>query len=113
METLLEKVGAVQVVHLRGRLDLASSNEFGGMLQGLISAGEKNLVLECSDLKYVSSAGLGTFIAAGKSLSAAGGGKVVFAGLSQHLQSLFTMTGIANLFEMVASKDDALAKLNA
>jgi anti-sigma B factor antagonist len=109
MEALLEKVGDVQVLHLRGRLDLATSPDFATLLQGLIVGGETKIVMDCRDLKYVSSSGLGTFIAAGKSLS--GNGKLVFAGLSAHLQSLFDMTGIANLFEICGTKDDAVLKL--
>ena len=108
METLLEKVGDVQVVHLRGRLDLAASPEFGRLMQQLIGAGESKIVLDCRDLKYVSSSGLGTFIAAGKGLG--DNGKLVFAGLNNHLQNLFEMTGIAGLFDVCASKDDAVAK---
>jgi anti-sigma B factor antagonist len=109
METLLEKIGDVQVVHLRGRLDLATAPEFAKLLQGLIGSGETRIVLDCRDLKYVSSSGLGTFIAAGKSLGS--DGKLVFAGLSHHLQSLFDMTGIANLFEICGTKDDGVRKL--
>ena len=109
METLLEKVGEVQVVQLRGRLDLAASPEFSQLLQQLIVAGESKIVLDCRDLKYVSSSGLGTFIAAGKNLGS--NGKLVFAGLNSHLQNLFEMTGIVGLFEVCASMEDAMAKL--
>lgn len=108
METLLEKVGDVQVIHLRGKLDLASAPDFETLLQGLIGGGEYKIVLDCRDLKYVSSSGLGAFIAGGKSLGA--NGKLVFAGLSGHIQSLFDMTGIANLFEICGTKDDAVRK---
>jgi anti-anti-sigma factor len=111
METVVEKVGDVRVVQLRGRLDLANSVEFGTLLQGFIGSGETKIVIDCRELKYVSSSGLGTFIAAGKSLG--GNGKLVFAGLSTHLQSLFDMTGIANLFSICETKDEAIAKLSA
>ncbi|HJZ98379.1 MAG TPA: STAS domain-containing protein [Candidatus Solibacter sp.] len=106
METLIEKVGNVQVLHLRGRLDLATSPEFANLLQGLIGSGETKIVLDCRDLRYVSSSGLGTFIAAGKGLS--GNGKLVFAGLSPHLQSLFDMTGLTNLFDICGTKDEGV-----
>ena len=111
METVLEKVGSVQVVNLRGRLDLATSTDFGKLLHDLIGAGETKILLDCRELKYVSSSGLGTFIAAGKGL--AGSGKLAFSGLSPHLQSLFDMTGITGLFEIWGTKDEAVQKLAA
>ena len=62
METLVEKVGDVQIVHLRGRLDLTAAAEFGAFLQAIISEGGIKIVMDCRDLQYVSSSGLGAFI---------------------------------------------------
>ena len=111
MEKLSEKLGDVQVVHLRGRLDLAAAPELEAFLQQLIDAGETKLVLDCRDLKYVSSSGLGTFIATGKRL-APSGAKLGFAALSPHIQGLFDMSGIASLFDIYSTKDDALKRLS-
>jgi anti-anti-sigma factor len=109
METLAEKVGDVQILHLRGRLDLAAAGEFGALLEGIIDNGASKIVMDCRDLQYVSSSGLGTFIHGGKKLGA--GGKLVFAGLSAHLQDVFEMTGLSNLFQICGSKEDALQRL--
>lgn len=109
METLVEKVGDVQVLHLRGRLDLAAAGEFGKLLGTIIDGGVSKIVMDCRDLQYVSSSGLGAFIQGGKKLGA--GGKLVFAGLNGHLRDLFEMTGIANLFQICGSKEDALRQL--
>jgi anti-anti-sigma factor len=109
METLEEKIGDVKVLHLRGRLDLAAAPEFESLVKTLIGGGESRIVLECRDLKYVSSSGLGAFIACGKAL--ADGGSLVFAGLSNHIESLFEMTGIAGLFTICKTKQDALDRL--
>ena len=111
METLVETVGDVQILHLRGRLDLTAVNEFGELLQGIITAGGTRIVLDCRDLQYVSSSGLGAFIQGGKKLGPEG--KLVFASLSRHVQNVFEMTGLANLFPICGSKEDALAKLAA
>jgi|SRR5271166_4462459 len=109
METLEEKVGDVQILHLRGRLDLVAAGEFGALLEGIINTGASKIVLDCRDLRYVSSSGLGAFIQVGKKLGAAG--ELVFAGLSDHVQELFEMTGLANLFQICGSKEDALRQL--
>ena len=109
METLLEKVGDVQILHLRGRLDLTASADFGALLDGIIKEGTTKIVMDCRDLKYVSSSGLGEFIAGGKKLGSAG--KLVFASLNHHVQNLFEMTGIAPLFLICGTKEDALRAL--
>jgi anti-anti-sigma factor len=109
METLEEKVGDVKVLHLRGRLDLAAAPQFENMVKGLIGGGERKIVLDCRDLKYVSSSGLGAFIACGKELMS--GGALIFAGLNSHIESLFEMTGIASLFTVCKTKQDALRRL--
>lgn len=111
METLEEKVGDVKILHLRGRLDLAASPPFESLVKGLIAGGETKLVMDCHDLKYVSSSGLGALIACGKQLGE--NGSLVFAGLSSNIESLFEMTGIASLFTIVKTKEDALEKLSA
>jgi len=69
------------------------------------------IVMECRDLQYVSSSGLGAFISGGKKLGP--DGKLVFATLSRHVQNLFEMAGIANLFQICGSKEDALRQLGA
>lgn len=109
METLEEKIGDVKILHLRGRLDLAAAPQFENLVNALIGAGETKLILDCRDLKYVSSSGLGAFITCGKQLS--NGGALVFAGLSAHVESLFEMTGMAPLFTICKTKQDALRQL--
>jgi len=111
METLQAKIGDVSVLQLRGRLDLAAAPEFESLINSLIDSGENRIVLDCQELKYVSSSGLGAFIACGKRLS--GTGALVFAGLSQHIESLFAMTGIASLFTICKTKQEALDELGA
>jgi anti-anti-sigma factor len=111
METLVERVGDVQVLHLRGRLDLTAASEFSALLQGIIHEGGTKIVIDCRDLQYVSSSGLSTFISGGKKLGPHG--KLVFVALNHHVQSLFEMTGIANLFQICGSKEDALRQFAA
>src|SRR6185295_16250243 len=106
METLVEKVGEVHILHLRGRLDLTATTQFNTLLQDVISRGASKIVLDCRDLEYVSSSGLSTFIVGSRNLGP--GGTLVFASLTRHVQSVFDMTGLANVFQICVSKEDAL-----
>jgi anti-sigma B factor antagonist len=111
VETILEKIADVQILYLRGRLDLTAVAEFGALLQSVIKDGGTKIVVDCRELQYVSSSGLGTFISGGKLLGK--DGKLVFSALNRHVQSVFEMTGIANLFQICGSKEDALRHFSA
>ena len=111
METLAELVGDVQVLQLRGRLDLTAADEFGALLLKVIDTGHTKIVVDCRDLQYVSSSGLGAFIAGGKKLGP--NGKLVFAALGRNVQNVFDLTGLSNLFQIYPSKEDALRQLSS
>jgi anti-sigma B factor antagonist len=76
-------------------------------MDGVLGSGSKHVLVECSELKYVSSVGLGIFIASGKTLGAAGGA-LCFAGLTPHVKSVFEMVGFFGIFEVYPSVEDAL-----
>ena len=110
METLIEKAGNVHILHLRGRLDLTASAEFGKLLEEIINGGSNQIVMECRDLQYVSSSGLGAFISAAKKLGQ--DGRLVFVELNSTVQNVFELTGIASLFAIYRSKEDGLQFLS-
>lgn len=107
IEIELEKHPHVHVVTLKGRLDTTGTPQFETSMQGLLDAGEKRILIDCADLRYVSSVGLGVFVSSGKSLGAAGGG-LYFAGLNDQVRSVFEMVGFLNLFEIYPSRGEAL-----
>jgi anti-sigma B factor antagonist len=111
METLLEKAGHVQVIHLRGRLDLSATPEFEQFLLQLIETGERRILLDCTDLRYISSSGLGVFVAAGKQLGEEG--KLAFASLNPHIRHVFDLVRFDSFFEVFPSKQEGIDQLNA
>jgi len=109
METALEKTGNVQVVRLRGRLDLDSTLVFEEFLTNLVEAGERIILLECTDLRYVGSAGLGVFVAARKQLGSEG--KIIFSSLSPQVRQVFDLVRFGTLFTIYPNQEEALAAL--
>lgn len=107
IEIDLEKLPTAHVVTLRGRLDSAGTPAFKSTMENLIDAGETNILLDCADLRYVSSIGLGVFVTAGKRLTAANG-TLAFSSLNQHVRSVFEMVGFFKIFEVYSSREDAL-----
>jgi anti-sigma B factor antagonist len=108
VEIAFEKHADVQVVALRGRLDASGSPELERQLSDAIGAGHNRLLIDCSELRYVSSAGLGAFLASAK-LAQSSGGSMSFAGLTQHVRSVFDMVGFFSLFEVYSTREEGLA----
>ena len=57
------------------------------------------LVLDCSELTYISSSGLRIFLSIRKAAATAGG-NVIIEGLSSEIRQVFMMTGFLQLFEI-------------
>ena len=70
MEISTRKEGKAVVVSVKGRIDAVTAPEFEKKLVGLVAEGECNLLLNFRQLEYISSAGLRSILATGKSLQA-------------------------------------------
>jgi anti-sigma B factor antagonist len=107
LEIELEKHARLHIVTLRGRLDSAGTPAFEASMKSLIEAGETRILIDCMDLRYVSSVGLGVFVGSAQALGSAGGA-LYFAALTQHVRSVFEMVGFLGLFEIYSSRSEAM-----
>ena len=82
-------------VVLAGRLDAAQSPA----AQSFLDKVQGTITLECSQLEYISSAGLGVLLKTQKRLLASSG-KLRLAGLKPHLRDVFVYSGFDQLFEI-------------
>lgn len=82
-------------VRLKGRLDAARAAELETFLKGI----DASLLIDCSELQYISSAGLGELFAAQKRLSDAGA-SIRLRGLNPHLREVFAIAGFDTFFEI-------------
>lgn len=98
MKTTITEQNNELVAHLEGRLDTAAAVETEKALAPLSACEGKNVVLDCTDLQYISSSGLRLFLGVLK-VAKAKGSQVYIAGLGADLQKIFAMTGFTNLFQ--------------
>ena len=99
MEVHITETKGTMTARLVGRLDTPAAVEVTHEIQPLLDHAEKTLVLDCSELTYISSSGLRIFLSIRKAAAAAGG-KVVIEGLSSQIRQVFMMTGFLQLFEI-------------
>lgn len=86
-------------VHLIGELDLTATTEQADELQQVLNIADKALLLDCSRMDYISSAGL-RFLMQLKRESEAKGGSIRLAHLNEDVTDIFRMSGFKNLFQI-------------
>lgn len=87
------------IVSLIGRLDTPSSLEIAKDVEDLKKEASGLIILDCTDLSYISSSGLRIFLTLRKE-AAVKGGKVIVRNICAEIRNVFMMTGFLNLFEI-------------
>jgi anti-sigma B factor antagonist len=93
---MIEKMinGTATVLKIVGRLDTTTAPELEATIDGCV-AGIKELVLDCSELEYVSSAGLRVILKAQKLMNAQGAMKLTH--VNETIMEVFDITGFADI----------------
>ena len=89
------KHGEEMVVSLKGRLDTVTSVEFSKKMEEE-KVEEKVVIIDMTDLEYISSAGLRALLALKKAL-APEGKELIVTNLSPICQEVFKVTGFKNI----------------
>ena len=84
----------VTTLKLIGRLDTTTAPALETTVDGCIS-GVQQLVMDCSALEYVSSAGLRVILKAQKLMNAQGNMKLI--GVNETIMEVFEITGFADI----------------
>lgn len=95
------------MVQLQGKVDATSAPSVEQALVGVIDQGEKKLVIDCSGLDFISSAGLRSLLLAVKKMKSEGG-SIGLAALQPHVKEVFDISGFSSLFVIHGSKADAI-----
>lgn len=97
MEISVKPLKHVDIVTVSGRIDSATAPEFDTALKGLLDRGRRKVVLDYTELDYISSAGLRAMVAALKS-ARNGGGNLVIAKPKERIKDTLRTVGFESLF---------------
>jgi len=89
-------------------MDAENSPQFQQACEAWLAQGATNLVVDLAELAYVSSMGLGCFLAVAKAVRAKAGA-MVLVGLHGLPKQVFELTRLIALFPVFASTEKALA----
>ena len=101
-------LGAAHVLALAGDLDAHTAPEFEAALRSCLDGGHARIVADGADLTYVSSAGLGVFMAFLEPTRSVGG-DLVIAALPTRVFETFDLLGFPEVFRFAPTVEAAAA----
>lgn len=99
MEVIIEKQNEVVTAFLKGRLDTLAAQEVSAQIERLTESALGIIVLDCTEMTYISSSGLRLFLTLRKAAEEKGG-RIIVRGINNDIRSVFMMTGFLSLFEI-------------
>lgn len=108
MESTIEQLDDAHVLVVSGRVDSASAKAFEDVAVAALKQAPKRLILDCSALDYISSAGLRVVLISAKAAKAAGK-KFLLCGLQPQIVEIFSVSGFARILSIVPDRAAALS----
>lgn len=85
------------MVSISGEVDIYTSQDLKDKLYNIIETNQCDLRLDCKELNYIDSTGLGIFVGALKKARQYDK-KIVVSGLKDNIKKLFIITGLDKVF---------------
>jgi anti-anti-sigma factor len=100
MKTTIQEQDGNVVAILEGSLDTAAAAETEKAMDPLNDVEGKDIIIDCTDLEYISSAGLRIFLGILQNVEEKGV-HVYIKGVNAAVNDIFTITGFSNIFEFI------------
>jgi stage II sporulation protein AA (anti-sigma F factor antagonist) len=104
--------GNVVLLAAAGRIDTTTSGALDDALRRALEAGARNVVVDLSDVEYISSAGLRVLLVLAKRLRDLRG-RLVLCAMSEPVKQVFELAGFMPLFTIEPSRESAAARCSA
>lgn len=102
----------IQILDLKGELDAHTASELEAALQKCQDDERNLIVVNGENLQYISSAGLGVFMAYIEEVRE-GGGDIKIAALQPKVYNVFDLLGFPMLFDIVDTEKEAVDKFES
>jgi len=110
MEITEERRENILILRVIGRLDASTSKTMEERLLSIIDSGEGRLVIELSQLDYISSAGLRVFLLAAKRMGYTNG-RMILCSLKNAVKQVFDIAGFSTFLTLAGSTEEAINNL--
>ena len=100
MNVTIQEQDGNMVAILKGNLNTAAAAETERAMNPLNDVEGKDIIIDCTGLEYISSAGLRIFLGILQNTQAKGG-HVYIKGINDAVRGVFVITGFSNIFEFM------------
>ena len=111
MEITTQKTGETITLGLQGELDASSSIRLDKELESAMMSKTHKILVDCAQLSYISSAGLGVFMSYLHDFEVRKISIALF-NVSEKVKDVFFILGLDSLIRISDSKEDAAAFVN-
>lgn len=101
----------ISVIELKGYLDAHTAPDLESAFQKLLTEKKYNIVVNCRDLSYISSAGLGVFMAYVEDVRK-NNGDIKLTNMSSKVYNVFDLLGFPMLYEIYKDEKEAIVRFN-
>ncbi len=102
-------VDDVAIVYPRGHLDAHNVERFEKEILKLIENGQVNIIVNCKDLNYISSAGMGIIMGYLDEIREKGG-DIKLCSVSERVYEIFDLVGFTEIYEFLDDEQSAAEK---
>jgi len=107
-----ERDGSIHVLELKGYLDAHTTPILEDSFQRLLNEKKYKIIVNCKELTYISSAGLGVFMAFIEDVRA-NNGDIKMSDMNQKVYNIFDLLGFPMLYDIVQTEDEAAQKFTS
>lgn len=100
MEINITEEGNTITAVFDGRLDTVAAQQIAETIDPLLQFADRNVILDCEKMPFISSSGLRIFLKIRKEV-AAKGGKMCLKNVCPDVMQVFKMTKLDDIFEIV------------
>ena len=111
MEVRKERVGDVDVVTATGRLDGIYSSAFANQVGALITGTHPKILIDFTNIDFVTSAGLRAVLVLMKKAKASGGAFAV-CGVNEQVREVLAISGFAEIVSVHGGRAEGITALN-
>lgn len=102
-----EKNNDITICALEGEVNINTSPELRKKFTSIIEANEKKILIDLTNVSYLDSSGLATFIEILQRLKKING-RLRFCNINERVRNILEITKLVNLFEIFESREEAL-----
>src|SRR5699024_9171730 len=103
------RAATYDVLELSGELDAHTASQLENTLKRLINQKQHHIIVNCKELDYIASAGLGVFMAYIEDVRAQGG-DIKLTDMNPKVYDVFDLLGFPALYDIVQHEEEAIQK---